>query len=469
MLKRAPTNEERLLSVSMPMGDMAPEALLRRGQGGPRGFWAREDRWFAHIGSVGVVGSWSGEADRFQSAWIQGQALLGMAWKKPSGLPDAPPPRLFGGFSFSEGHRPEGLWKSFPPAFFVLPEIELMGGETGGFLTLRRVAGAEENPAGVLPRLREDLLSLAESLFALPQKAMGERPAEVRTVSGMGPEEWSGMVGEALAAFGRGELSKVVMARDLSAALKPAVDPVDVGMRLWRGNPGSHVFLFEPSPGHVLVGAPPETVATVEGGSFRATAVAGSVPRGEGPTEQEAFAAELLASEKDRREHLLCVQDMVSRLSQVADGIVSDADPHVLTLPSIQHLETGITAKLRESETVISALRALHPTPAVCGFPRDEALALLLSRETFPRGWYAGPVGWFDLEGNGVFVPALRTAVGVEGSWRLFAGAGIVAGSDPEKEWNEGLIKFQPVLKALAGSNPRNPDPAIHPWEGREE
>ena len=87
----------------------------------------------------------------------------------------------------------------------------------------------------------------------------------------------------------------------------------------------------------------------------------------------------------------------------------------------------------------------------------DDLVALLLSEEAFPRGWYAGPVGWFDGKGNGVFVPALRSAVGVGGEWRLFAGAGIVAGSDPGKEWNEGRIKLQPVLRALAGANSGEP------------
>jgi menaquinone-specific isochorismate synthase len=99
-------------------------------------------------------------------------------------------------------------------------------------------------------------------------------------------------------------------------------------------------------------------------------------------------------------------------------------------------------------------LKALHPTPAVCGFPRDGALELLRKEEPFQRGWYAGPVGWFDNDGNGVFVPALRSAVGRGKEWRLFAGAGIVEGSEPELEWAETRIKFRPVLKALSGARP---------------
>jgi isochorismate synthase len=226
---------------------------------------------------------------------------------------------------------------------------------------------------------------------------------------------------------------------------------VDVVLDLWARNPGSHVFLFEPGPGRSLVGAAPETVATVAGGAFRATAVAGSMARGNTPEEDEVLARALLDSEKDRREHRFCVEDMVARLDPVAGRVQADLEPHLLTLSAIQHLETLITGELLDGETALSALEALHPTPAVCGFPRDPALELLQRSEATRRGWYAGPVGWFDMGGDGVFVPALRSAVRRGGEWHLFSGAGIVAGSDPEREWAETDIKLKPVLEALAG------------------
>ena len=268
------------------------------------------------------------------------------------------------------------------------------------------------------------------------------------------PETWATMVKRGLEEVSDGELSKVVMARVLSASFEGDMDPVVVVLILWRENPWSHVLFFEPTPGQVLLGAAPETVATVSGGIFAATAVAGSTPRGRNPEEEETLAAELLNSEKQRREHQVCVEDMVTRLSELSDHVEAQPEPHVLTLSTIQHLETKITAILHPNETVISTLKALHPTPAVCGFPRDGALGLLNKEEPFQRGWYAGPVGWFDNDGNGVFVPALRSAVGWGKEWRLFAGAGIVAGSDPELEWAETRIKFQPVLKALSGARP---------------
>jgi isochorismate synthase EntC len=146
---------------------------------------------------------------------------------------------------------------------------------------------------------------------------------------------------------------------------------------------------------------------------------------------------------------------MLERLDQVAEGVRAEPEPHVLVLPAIQHLESEISARAHSGTTVLEVLAALHPTPAVCGFPRDQAQELLAQEEGFERGWYAGPVGWFDLEGNGVFAPALRSAVLSDGSWRLFAGAGIVEGSSPDAEWTETAIKLETVLWALGASSPQ--------------
>jgi isochorismate synthase EntC len=174
----------------------------------------------------------------------------------------------------------------------------------------------------------------------------------------------------------------------------------------------------------------------------------------------------LLESEKERWEHHVSVEDMTDRLGRISEEVRAEEEPHVLSLPSIQHLETVIEATLRPGETVLSVLEDLHPTPAVCGYPRDRAMRLIQREEPFQRGWYAGPVGWFDGDGSGVFVPALRSALWRGREWRLFAGAGIVRGSEPEQEWEETRIKFQPVLRALSRAGARSG--SVDPVEGAE-
>jgi menaquinone-specific isochorismate synthase len=223
------------------------------------------------------------------------------------------------------------------------------------------------------------------------------------------------------------------------------------------------VFFFQPEQDAALMGAAPETVATLRDGVFHATAVAGSIGRGATPREQAELAARLLASEKDRHEHRIALDDMVARLAMVTHQIRTDPQPHVLTLTRIQHLETEIRASVPAGTGVLDLVRLLHPTAAVCGLPRDAALSFLAGAEPFDRGWYAGPVGWMDGEGNGMFAPALRSAVLHDGVWRLFAGAGIVEGSVPALEWEETAMKFRPMLEALAASGVELADaPRIH-------
>jgi menaquinone-specific isochorismate synthase len=379
----------------------------------------------------------------------------------------APRIRFYGGFSFRADHAAEDAWSAFPSALFHVPAFELEGDGSGDAWLRARALVPPEDAEEALVRLRRSAETLRAELTSLldrPAPGPASWPApRVRTAQ----DAWEGAVETTLEAIRSGRVSKAVLARTLDVAAP--VDSAAVVARLWDVNRGSHVFLFEPRPGEALVGAAPETVATLRDGVFHATAVAGSIRRGESPREQAELAALLLASDKDRSEQRITLDDMVARLGTVAHQIRTDPQPHVLTLARIQHLETEIRASVPPGTGVLDLLRLLHPTPAVCGLPRDEALSLLTDVELFRRGWYAGPVGWFDAEGNGVFAPALRSAVLHDGAWRLFAGAGIVEGSEPSLEWEETAIKFTPVLEALASSGADFDQGAFAESPGREE
>jgi isochorismate synthase len=299
-------------------------------------------------------------------------------------------------------------------------------------------------------RLRHRAEALRAELTALRDGAAPAAPRVPGRGTATARANWEGAVRSSLRAIRGGRVSKAVLARTLDIELDGVVDLVDLVSHLWSVNRGSYVFLFEPAPGATIVGAAPETVATLRDGVFHATAVAGSIRRGETVREQAELAARLLASDKDRAEQRIALDDMVARLGTVAHQIRTDPQPHVLTLTRIQHLETEIRASVPADVGILDLLRLLHPTPAVCGLPRDSAMAFLGEEEPFERGWYAGPVGFFDAEGNGIFVPALRMGVATGSGWRLFAGAGIVEGSVPALEWEETAIKFEPMLEALA-------------------
>ena len=355
------------------------------------------------------------------------------------------------------------MWSSFPPALFHLPEVEVEHHPSADACSLAVRAGTREGAERGWRRWSEALEGAPAREGARPRR-VAAAPGSVEALAGptarsryspgarVGIERaaWGRMVWQALNRIGEGDAEKVVLSRTLEVAPGRAVTPAELVIALWEENHGSHVFLFEPSPGAALVGAAPETIATVVNGIVRATAVAGSAGVGADSVETAQLARELFNSEKDRAEHDFVVRDMVARLKALGCTVQRDVEPHVLALARIQHLETKIAAEVPSGTSLLDILASLHPTPAVCGIPRSVALSILTEGEVFDRGWYAGPVGWFDADGKGIFVPALRSAVSSGDRWRLFAGAGILPGSDPTLEWEETELKFRPVLSAVA-------------------
>ena len=451
----APPETRRLATVTIPAPDLRADVFLRHATGEERGFWAKADRWVAHRGVVAELRGPSGPGvDRFEEA-ASAARRLALDPLLPEGTARAPRVRYYGGFSFRPDHVAGGVWSDFPSWLFHMPVFELEGESSGdAWLRIRALLPADAG-ADAFVRLRHRAEALRAELTALGESAPRSRPTVDGRATPTDRPSWEQAVRESLAAISDGTISKAVLARTLEVELDAPVDPVDVVAHLREANRDSHAFLFEPVPGTALVGAAPETVATLRDGVFHATAVAGSIRRGETPREQAELAAKLLASEKDRVEQRIALDDMVARLGTVALQIRTDPQPHVLTLSRIQHLETEIRASVPSDVGVLDLLRLLHPTPAVCGLPRDSAMAFLAEEEPFERGWYSGPVGLFDADGNGIFVPALRMGVSTGSGWRLFAGAGIVDGSVPALEWEETAIKFEPMLEALGASGAR--------------
>jgi menaquinone-specific isochorismate synthase len=456
--------QARVLAVTAPAAGADPIRFLRRAGRGPRGFWARSDGWIVHSGALATVTA-EGTHPEGSFTEIETNASDLFASGSVLGVGAAAGVRFFGGFAFRPEYATEELWAGFPPALFHVPALELESvSGADPVLTVRILVDPERDGAqSTLTRLltHAERLSreLADPATDVSADSRGPVASPTRPISFTRTESeragWDAAVREALAAIDEGRVSKVVLARTLDVITESRLDPIEVAHQLWAENVGSHVFYFDPEDGCVLLGAAPETVTTLSGGQFRATAVAGTVARGETEREQKRLADQLLASDKEGVEQRIALEDMVARLGPLAEEIRTQPEPHVLTLARLQHLETEIRARLPEGTSALKVLEALHPTPAVCGLPRDAALALLDEEEPFERGWYAGPVGWFDLDGSGVFVPALRCAVVRDLRWRLFAGAGIVKGSDPGLEWDETNIKFEPMLRALAASGAR--------------
>jgi isochorismate synthase len=271
------------------------------------------------------------------------------------------------------------------------------------------------------------------------------------------PESYAAAVEECVRRIRTGRLRKVVLARSLVVDAGRELDPLRLARRLRAVEPTCFTFSVPTaSPGDardgtgVLVGASPELLVRRAGRVVESTPLAGSAPRSGDPEADRASAEALRASAKEREEHGLVVEAVAEALRPYCEELAFDPEPVLLETANVWHLATRFRGRLREpAPTALELVAALHPTPAVGGVPREEALRTIAELEPFERGAYAGPVGWMDAEGDGEWAIALRCAELTGRTARLFAGAGIVAGSLPEREVDETERKFRAFLDSL--------------------
>lgn len=264
------------------------------------------------------------------------------------------------------------------------------------------------------------------------------------------PEVYQRGVARAVTELTEGRLRKVVLARTLGLDLDEPVDLRKLLHNLARDN--SHGFTFAaPLPGdRTLVGATPELLLSRTGTRMISNPLAGSRPRGSGTAEDEAMARELLSSAKDREEHQIVVDSVAESLRPFCRSLDVPGLPSLISTPTMWHLSTTITGELADDNiTALTLACALHPTPAVCGTPTATARRAIAELEPFDRGFYTGAVGWCDDSGDGEWVVAIRCAEVAATSLRLFAGAGIVAASEPAEELAETSAKFRTLLRAM--------------------
>ncbi|WP_414665033.1 isochorismate synthase [Horticoccus sp. 23ND18S-11] len=262
--------------------------------------------------------------------------------------------------------------------------------------------------------------------------------------------DYRAAVTKALQCITAGEFNKIVLARAQDLIANQPLHPLRMLNGLRQRFPDCYSFSFASGRGPSFIGASPERLGRVSRGTLETEALAGSIRRGAGASEDAALAGALLRSEKNRREHREVLDDIVARLTPL--GLKPDfpATPHVRRLANVQHLDTPVRATLPEGVRLLDVIGAMHPTPAVGGSPRDAAVRRIRDLEGFPRGLYAGALGWLNARGGGEFFVGIRSAL-VEGPRaRVYAGAGIVAGSQAEKEFAETELKFKAMLDALA-------------------
>lgn len=320
------------------------------------------------------------------------------------------------------------------PATLLVPEL-LVGQGSGGLAWMTTVAPAV-SPAG---RKRPSL----EALAARPVQEAAPDSFQLRACR---PHtEWCSLVDDALAEIEAGRFAKVVLAREVVVEGNRPVPVSVVTRRLRALYPSCMVFAFEG-----FVGASPELLVARTAAHVRSHPLAGTLARTGDPAADDARAAGLLTSEKDRREHRLVVETVAEGLRPVCRVLDVPDTPAILPLRNVVHLGTELTGQLGDDRpSALDLAVRLHPTPAVAGVPTEAALQWLARCEGLDRGRYAGPVGWVDAQGNGEWALGIRSAELDGATARLRAGAGVVAGSDPEDELAETQLKLQALLAAL--------------------
>jgi menaquinone-specific isochorismate synthase len=438
----------KLVSISIAVDALDPLAVLESifEPGEPHFYAERPDIGSAIAGAETAAAFESTGPGRFEAVqrWIDGMLQDTIA----VGDVSAPfgGPHFFTGFAFAdevEAGEPFAAARVFVPRWQVA-----------------RAGAVTTAVANFLVPPDADLNALAERVWRAHRKFGGFRYRETPLTEPSAEAifqvreagDYRAVVAKAVAMIDAGEFTKIVLARAQEFASDQPLHPLRVLNGLRQRFPDCYAFSLANGRGQSFIGASPERLVRVSKGVLETEALAGSIRRGAGASEDAALAGTLLRSEKDRREHQHVLAAITARLEHLGLAPEYAAEPGLRRLANVQHLHTPIRAALPENVRLLAVLAALHPTPAVGGSPLAAAVAAIRGLENFPRGLYAGAIGWSNARGGGEFFVGLRSALVDGGMARVYAGAGIVAGSTPEKEFAETELKFKAMLEALRNS-----------------
>ena len=436
----------KLVSISLAVDALDPLAVLESifDPGEPHFYAERPTLETAISGAEVAVTHEASGPDRFAS--VQRFIDATLAHTIAVGDVDAPfgGPHFFAAFAFSPEVE-EG--EPFPAARVFVPRWQVA-----------RAGATTTAVANLLIAPDSDLTALAHRVWRAHGKFSQFRYRDTaETEPAVGPNfsteekgDYRATVARALQQIGAGEFKKIVLARAVDLTTPAPLHPLRMLNGLRQRFPECYAFSLANGRGQSFIGASPERLLRVSKGVLETEALAGSLRRGAGASEDAALGWSLLHSEKDLREHRLVLDTIVSRLEQLGLTVQQDEQPALRRLANVQHLHSAVRAELGDDVKLLTVLGLMHPTPAVGGSPAEAAIAHIRELEGFSRGLYAGAIGWVNARGGGEFFVGIRSAL-VDGcTARVYAGNGIVAGSSPEKEFAETEWKFKAMLGALS-------------------
>ena len=347
--------------------------------------------------------------------------------------------RYFGGMRFNGQCGSDETWRDFGSYRFLLPRFELSQRGADSVLACQWLRSADA---------ADELMREVDALVSPVPEAACPHPVATAREDLPDSAAWDAAVTDTLCLVSANSVGKVVLARKSVFGFAAELDPLACLQALLPAAERCYRFCFVPAAGRGFLGVPPERLYRREGRRILCDAIAGTRTRGDGASLDRQLERDLMGSDKERREQDYVVRGIRESLAPLCGSLNAGADPSVVKLHQCQHLMSSFEGVLRDGVGDAELLKALHPTPAVGGYPTDRALREIEKREPFDRGWYAGPVGWVGRD-SAEFAVAIRSGL-VEGSaLSVFAGAGIVAGSVPGEEWDELDYKISHFTQAL--------------------
>jgi menaquinone-specific isochorismate synthase len=355
-------------------------------------------------------------------------------------------PVMFGGFSFDPIKEKTTLWSKYADSLFHVPKYMLTIVEGQTFLTTNIVCTLNDDET-LFEKVIKERIQLLTSL----KQDTGLKPAKLIDTKEISPQQWKQSVDDVVEDLKTGSLKKVVLARELRLFFDNHVKAEIILKNLYTQQRDSFIFVFE-SNGDCFIGATPERLVKKQGNNVFSTCLAGSIRRGKDETEDQILGQALLTDQKNLIEHGFVVEMIKEALEESCEEIILPDEPQLMKIRDIQHLYTPVIGKCQKDASLLLLVERLHPTPALGGLPKQEAVEKIREVEELDRGFYAAPLGWVDYRGNGEFSVAIRSGLiqGKEAS--IFAGCGVVADSDSESEYLETGLKFRPMLRALGGN-----------------
>jgi menaquinone-specific isochorismate synthase len=346
--------------------------------------------------------------------------------------------RFYGGLRFQPGPTRHPEWAAFGYGRFVAPAFEYsLAGERACLAWQFVLASAENRPI----QQQQLHAQLAAVMPPAPHLLPALPPVRDRR-SLPDRDDWQRQIETTLNLLQAPGLHKVVLARQSSYTFAWPLAPLALLQRLQHSAPKAFHFYFQPTEATAFLGASPERLYRRHGRNIESEALAGTRRRGRTSAEDRDLARDLFASDKEQREHRLVLERVRAGLTGLCSRVSAEPAPRIQSLEHVQHLAQALHGQLKEGISDAAIWRALHPTPAVGGWPRAAALDAIAALEPFDRGWYAGSVGWLGRDSAELAV-AIRSGLAQDDRLTLYAGAGIVPGSTPAAEWQETENKLR--------------------------